>query len=261
MMQFADTYRNLTLGITAAIVLLLAIVVSSYRQTIFAYPKGGGSYIVTRDSLGVSFSLIAGAALLIGYVVTVAVSIASGAQNLLSTPLAAALDIADKPVAVGVPAFRHPQPLNAALTLFIMAGILAFLFPGISWLGADLHAVYWEHEGKATKPVIEHLSGAIFGKHGTGLRTGLYYLMQFSTAAVLFLAANTAFAGMVTVVLPEFVSRKGWHSLLHNKNGLLLRYYLLNKPGVIVSNVRYFLDGCDGSANVEAGEAQEEETP
>jgi len=65
----------------------------------------------------------------------------------------------------------------------------------------------------------------------------------------------------VTVVLPEFVSRKGWHSLLHNKNGLLLRYYLLNKPGVIVSNVRYFLDGRDGSANVQAGEAQEEETP
>ena len=87
-LQYMGVYRNLTLGITAAIVLLLAIVVSSYWQTIFAYPKGGGSYIVTRDNLGVYPSLIAGAALLIDYVLTVAVSVAAGVQNLLSTPLA-----------------------------------------------------------------------------------------------------------------------------------------------------------------------------
>jgi amino acid transporter len=62
------------LGIAA----LIAIVVSSYRQTILAYPQGGGAYIVTRENLGRYPSLVAGAALLIDYVLTVAVSIAAG---------------------------------------------------------------------------------------------------------------------------------------------------------------------------------------
>src|SRR5436190_839544 len=69
--------------------LLCAIVVTSYWQTIFAYPSGGGSYIVSKDNLGVNAGLIAGAALLIDYVLTVSVSIASGVQNLLSTPIMA----------------------------------------------------------------------------------------------------------------------------------------------------------------------------
>ena len=46
----------------------------------------------------------------------------------------------------------------------------------------------------------------------------------------------------VTVILPEHVSHRWYHSLLHNKNGLLLRMYLMNKPGVIVTNVRFFLE-------------------
>jgi amino acid transporter len=82
----AVAFNNYLYGVTAAIVVLLAIVAFSYRQTIFAYPNGGGSYIVTKDNLGVTPGLIAAAALLIDYVLTVAVSIASGVQNLLGTP-------------------------------------------------------------------------------------------------------------------------------------------------------------------------------
>ncbi len=67
-----------SLPIGAAIALLIIIVMTSYRQTIHAYPKGGGSYIVTKDNLGVYPGLVAGAALLIDYVLTVAVSVASG---------------------------------------------------------------------------------------------------------------------------------------------------------------------------------------
>ena len=52
--------------------------VSSYRQTILAYPLGGGSYIVTKDNLGQVPGLVSGAALLIDYVLTVAVSVAAG---------------------------------------------------------------------------------------------------------------------------------------------------------------------------------------
>jgi amino acid transporter len=57
---------------------ILAIVVFSYRQTIHAYPSGGGAYIVARENLGESPSLVAAAALLIDYILTVAVSIAAG---------------------------------------------------------------------------------------------------------------------------------------------------------------------------------------
>ena len=62
------------LGIAA----LIAIVISSYRQTILAYPQGGGAYVVTRENMGRYPSLVAGAALLVDYVLTVAVSIAAG---------------------------------------------------------------------------------------------------------------------------------------------------------------------------------------
>lgn len=68
----------LSIPIAAAIVLLLAVVVISYRQTIYAYPKGGGSYIVARDNLGDVPGLVAAASLLIDYTLTVAVSVSAG---------------------------------------------------------------------------------------------------------------------------------------------------------------------------------------
>ncbi|MGB8982471.1 MAG: APC family permease [Anaerolineales bacterium] len=70
--------------ISIAIVLLLAIVTISYEQTIHAYPDGGGAYIVARDNLGEFPALIAGAALLTDYVLTVSVSIASGVAQITS---------------------------------------------------------------------------------------------------------------------------------------------------------------------------------
>jgi amino acid transporter len=75
---------NLAFPIAVAIGVLIAIVVSSYRQTILAYPTGGGSYVVTRENLGRYPSLIAGAALLIDYVLTVAVSVAAGIAAITS---------------------------------------------------------------------------------------------------------------------------------------------------------------------------------
>ncbi len=58
--------------------ILMAIVVTSYRQTINAYPSGGGAYIVSRENLGMTPSLVAGASLLVDYILTVAVSVAGG---------------------------------------------------------------------------------------------------------------------------------------------------------------------------------------
>ncbi|MCJ7585328.1 MAG: permease, partial [Anaerolineales bacterium] len=66
------------LPISLAIVVLLAILTLSYEQTIHAYPDGGGAYIVARDNIGKLPALIAAAALLTDYILTVSVSISSG---------------------------------------------------------------------------------------------------------------------------------------------------------------------------------------
>jgi amino acid transporter len=70
--------------IALAITVLLVIVVMSYRQTIDAYPAGGGAYFVVRENLGEKAGLVAGASLLIDYVLTVAVSISAGVENIAS---------------------------------------------------------------------------------------------------------------------------------------------------------------------------------
>jgi amino acid transporter len=73
-----------SIPIGIAIVILIAVVVSSYRQTILAYPQGGGAYIVTKDNLGTLPGLVAAGALLIDYVLTVAVSVAAGVAAITS---------------------------------------------------------------------------------------------------------------------------------------------------------------------------------
>jgi amino acid transporter len=70
--------------IALLIATLLAIVAFSYRQTIHAYPSGGGAYIVSKDNLGINAALVAAAALLIDYTLTVAVSIAAGVAAVTS---------------------------------------------------------------------------------------------------------------------------------------------------------------------------------
>jgi amino acid transporter len=73
-----------SLPIALVIAGLIIIVVSSYRETIRAYPHGGGAYIVSKENLGVHAGLVAGAALLIDYVLTVAVSVAAGVAAITS---------------------------------------------------------------------------------------------------------------------------------------------------------------------------------
>ncbi|MGC2063147.1 MAG: APC family permease [Thermodesulfovibrionales bacterium] len=75
---------HLSMPIAAGIVILIAIVATSYYQTIHAYPSGGGAYIVAKENLGTYPGLVAGSALLIDYVLTVAVSISSGIAAITS---------------------------------------------------------------------------------------------------------------------------------------------------------------------------------
>jgi amino acid transporter len=75
---------GLAIPMSFVVVILLALVVASYEQTIHAYPNGGGAYIVARDNLGETPAAIAGSALLIDYVLTVAVSISAGVAQIVS---------------------------------------------------------------------------------------------------------------------------------------------------------------------------------
>jgi len=89
--------------IALAVALLLAIVVVSYRQTVRAYPSGGGAYIVAHENLGANSGLLAAAALLIDYVLTVSVSITAGVDAIVSAaPTLAAVKV---PIAIGFVAF------------------------------------------------------------------------------------------------------------------------------------------------------------
>lgn len=95
-----------SIPIAAAILFLLAAVVLSYRQTIRAYPRGGGSYIVASDNLGPLAGLVAGCALMTSYTMTVSVSVASGADAILSA-------------APGISGFRVPMCLGFVLLLML----------------------------------------------------------------------------------------------------------------------------------------------
>jgi amino acid transporter len=96
--------------ISLAIVMLIAIITTSYQQTIHAYPSGGGSYIVASDNLGRGPGLVAAAALLIDYILTVSVSVAAGVDAIISA----------------FPTIRHYVP-EAEVTLSLLCiGIVAF---------------------------------------------------------------------------------------------------------------------------------------
>ncbi len=75
---------SFTPWVGACVVVLLAIVVTSYRKTVYAYPGGGGAYAVAKDNFGQGTALVAAGALVVDYILTVAVSVTSGVANLIS---------------------------------------------------------------------------------------------------------------------------------------------------------------------------------
>ncbi len=78
------TLLAFTPWVALAVAALLTLVVWSYRQTVFAYPNGGGAYAVSRENLGTTAALVAASALMVDYVMTVAVSVTAGVANIAS---------------------------------------------------------------------------------------------------------------------------------------------------------------------------------
>ena len=292
---FPASHRYLV-PIAVAAAVLLGIVAISYSQTIHAYPNGGGAYVVSRENISPGAGLVAGAALLVDYTLTVAVSISAGVLAIgsafdfnddarlrvalavtflvlltvgnlrglkesgrifavptylyvvllfallgagmyhvlfgtvteIDTPevrsavagfaeenelaSTAALFIILKAfssgavvlsgveaISNGVPAFRKPEARHASQTLFMMAGILATGFLGISTLAHHYKPVA-DEEGQT---LLAQLAAAIFGDG-----TILFYGLQLGTFAILVLAANTAYADFPR--LSSIIARDGY---------------------------------------------------
>jgi amino acid transporter len=305
---------NVLIPIAIAVALLLAIVVTSYRQTIFAYPSGGGSYVVCRENLGEMPSLIAGASLLVDYILTVAVSISAGVAAIISIPafrglanqrvalglaLIIIISIANlrgikesgrvfavptyiyivmvsllvgiglfqsffghlghvpfnpkesdvaysggtlgiflilkgfssgavaltgvEAISNGVPAFQRPESKNAAKTLMVMAFVLGILFFGVSIL-AHRTQPYPSHD----QTVFSQMGLLVFGNGP------VYVVLQFATAAILTLAANTAYADFPR--LSSIIARDGY----------LPRQFANRGDRLVFSNGVLFLAGAAG---------------
>src|SRR5579864_1094504 len=120
--------------VSTAIIILLTIVYFSYRQTIEAYPGGGGSYTVARENIGASAGLLAAAALMIDYILVVAVGISAGVGALVSA--APSLQPHTLAICLGI---------LAAITLINLRGMretgTAFMFPTYLFIGCLLGAI------------------------------------------------------------------------------------------------------------------------
>jgi amino acid transporter len=192
-----------SIPIGLAISALIAVVVSSYRQTIGAYPQGGGAYIVTKDNLGLFPALIAAAALLIDYVLTVAVSVAAGVAAVTSAfpalfhyrvvlAVAAVVIIA----IANLRGIRESGKIFAAPTYLFIASVFALVTYG------------------AAGAVFDFLPEAPYAPHPPGLEgVGLFLVLRA------FAAGCTALTGVEAVSdgVPAFKAPEA-----HNARTVLL---------------------------------------
>jgi amino acid transporter len=183
-------YLGLSVPIAIAISILLIIVTISYRQTIFAYPNGGGAYIVARENLGETAALVAGSALLTDYVLTVAVSISSGVAQIVSAfPDLAGYRV---PLAVGIIAFvtlinlrgvKESGSVFAIPTYFFLAMMFITLAVGFyRWANGTLGVVTGvEFATEAAAPLTLFLILRAFSSGSTAL-TGIEAISNGITA-------------------------------------------------------------------------------
>ncbi|HUY21470.1 MAG TPA: amino acid permease [Acidimicrobiales bacterium] len=129
---------SLVTPITAAILAVLAVVTICYRDVVRSYPKAGGSYVVSRDNFGPNVAQVAGAALLISYTITVAVSVAAGADAIISA--APAMKRAAVPLSIffvvllafgNLRGIREAGRVFAIPTYFFIANMAALIVIGL----------------------------------------------------------------------------------------------------------------------------------
>ena len=127
-------YLSLSRPIAACVAVLLVVVVASYRQTCYAYPNGGGAFVVSQENIGRSASLVAASALLVDYVMTVAVSVVAGVVAITSaapslTHLAVGISVAFVAViaVANLRGIKESGRLFAIPTYLFVVGVLLLL--------------------------------------------------------------------------------------------------------------------------------------
>jgi amino acid transporter len=189
-----------TVTLAVLIIVMLAIVTISYRQTIKAYPKGASSYIVAGDNLGDTMGILAASALLIGYVVTVAVSISAGVAAITSI----LPGLYDYRVPIGVTAI-------ALLTVGNLRGIresgTIFMAPTYLYIVVMLGVVGWGLFQSATGSLASYTPPPEWVAEyaaGTQALTLFLLLRAFSQGAVALTGVEAVSDGVPAFKPPEW---------------------------------------------------------
>jgi len=149
---------KVALPLAILIAVLLVIIALSYRQTVKAYPQGGGAYLVSKDNLGFGASMVAGAALMIDYILTVTVSISAGTAAITSAfPSLQGHSILMCVIFIGLLTWANLRGLRASGALFMFPtyafvfGVLAMILTGVIRLASgDIPAAPSNAEMAAT---------------------------------------------------------------------------------------------------------------
>jgi amino acid transporter len=143
-----------SIPVALGIVILLIIVTASYWQTITAYPNGGGAYTVARENLGEKAGLTAGAALLLDYTLTVAVSVSAGVENIASAfPSLVAHKVLLGVIVIGVIMFMNLRGLRESATIFAFPTYF-FILSIIVLLSTAAWKAYVTNEIPAPAPIL-----------------------------------------------------------------------------------------------------------
>ena len=191
---------SLTLPLTLAIVALLVVVVISYLQTIYAYPKGGGSYIVASENLGIIPGLVAGASIQVGYVLTVAVSVSAGVAALTSAfPALYENRVWFAVLAVAVMAWGNLRGIRESGTLFAAPAYL-YLAAMLGLLGYGLLRYV---TGDTPSYVPPAAASAAAGLHGVEALTLFLVMRAFASGAVGLTGTEAIADGVAAFKPPE----------------------------------------------------------
>ncbi len=162
---------GLAFPVALAIGALLAILILSYRQTITAYPSAGGAYVVSRDNFGPRWALVAGSALLIDYVLTVAVSVTSGVAALTTAlpslqrfVLPLSLAAIGRPTSANLRGERESGRILAVPTYLFVCSCAVMLMVGLGRLATG-HLDPMPASGTAPLPQATALLGVLLVLH------------------------------------------------------------------------------------------------
>ena len=195
-------YLFLAPWIGLAVVALLAVVVISYRQVVRAYPSGGGSYEVASTNLGRSAGLVVAAALLVDYIMTVAVSVAAGVDNIISAvpvlnPFRVLINVAFIAVltAINLRGVRESGRAFAVPTYLFVVGVLALVLVGLIQTAVGSPPVA-ESAGWSVTPSAGHIGL-------TGLALILLGLRAFSSGCTALTGVEAISNGVPAFKVPK----------------------------------------------------------